>query len=252
MSKHIRLITVHTTPRPEKLEGLKFLVNERLKISQVKLDSGPPSVESEFDEVLSAPFIAGRAMEAIGDGADALVIDCMGDPGLHATREIVRIPVLGPGEVSMHMAAMLGHKFSVVTIMDRLRPVLENRAKIYGVYDRLASVRAVEVPVLEINTSREKLYGLLAAESLKAVEEDKADVIVLGCTGFFGCDKVIAKALRHSGYDIPVIDPLPATVAMAAGMLDVGLTHSLSTYPLPPVKKHTGYKIPQITKTATS
>lgn len=245
-AKHIRLITPHTTPRPEKLDGLKHLERDDLTFSQVKLGYGPSSIECEYDDVLSAPYIAGRAIEAEADGIDAVVIDCMGDPGLQATREVVRIPVLGAGETALHVAAMLGHAFSVITIMDRVRPILERRVRVYGMAERLASVRAVDVPVLEINDTKEILYGRLSTEALAAVTEDKANVIVLGCTGFLGCAQAVADALKAAGFDIPVIDPLPTAVMVAAGLVDAGLTHSLATYPLPPSKTRTGYAIPTI------
>ncbi|MBW7835951.1 MAG: aspartate/glutamate racemase family protein [Sphingomonadales bacterium] len=249
MTKHIRLITTHTTDMSHKMSGLKHLEREgELMLSQVHLDYGPASIECEFDDVLSSPYIAGRAMEAEADGAHAVIIDCMGDPGLHATREVVRIPVLGAGETSMHVAATLGHKFSVITIMDRVRPILENHAKTYGLYEHIASVRAVEVPVLHISNDKEKLYALLADQSHKAVVEDKADVIVLGCTGFFGCDTYIRNFLLEKDIDAPVIDPLPTTIMVAAGLLEVGLTHSLRTYPKPPIKERTGYQIPNISE----
>ena len=36
-----------------------------------------------------------------------MIIDCMLDPGLPAVREKVTIPVIGPGQTAMHLAAML-------------------------------------------------------------------------------------------------------------------------------------------------
>ncbi|MDA5193245.1 aspartate/glutamate racemase family protein [Govanella unica] len=250
MTKHIRIITTHTTDVSHKMKNLEpFARHKELKFSQVKLDKGPASIECEFDEVLASPYIIGRAMEAEQDMHDpvhAIVIDCVGDPALHAAREAVRIPVLGAGETAMHVAATLGHRFSVVTIMDRVRPILENHMKMYGVYDHCASVRAVEIPVLEINKDHQRLYKLLAEEALKAVEQDKADVIVLGCTGFVGCDKHIKDYLLENGFDVPVVDPLPTTVMVAAALLEASLTHSLKTYPRPPVKLRKGYSIPDI------
>lgn len=247
--KHIRLITPHISPRPEKLEGLEHLRRDDLEFSQVRLDFGPSSIECEYDDALASPYIVGRAMEAEGDGADAVIIDCMGDPGLHAARELVRIPVLGAGETSMHVAAMLGHAFSIITIMDRVRPILERHIRVSGLASRLASTRVVETSVLDINENLPELFARLSEEALIAVTEDKADVILLGCTGFLGCAEAVADALERTGHSIPVIDPLPTTVMFAAGLLDAGLTHSLATYPLPPHKARTGYAIPNFSIT---
>jgi len=62
----------------------------------------------------------------------------------------VRIPALGPAETALHAAAMLGHRFGVITVLKRLRVQLKNHAKLYGVHEKFASVRSVEIPVLKI------------------------------------------------------------------------------------------------------
>jgi allantoin racemase len=247
--KHIRIITPHTTPRPAKLDemaGLDALAG--IIFSQVGLDFGPASIEGAFDDVLCSPYVVGRCIEAERDGVDAVIIDCMGDPGLEASREAVSIPVLGPGEACMHMAAMLGHRFAVVTILDRVRPILENHAKVYGVYDKLASVRSVDIPVLEIAHDQNKLVQALIAQSVAAIREDKADVIILGCTGFVGVSELLAEGLRERGLPAPVINPLRTTAMLAFAMTSVGLGSSPLCYPGPGRKEIKGYSLPQSSK----
>src|SRR3546814_4706331 len=85
---------------------------------------------------------------------DAVIIDCMGDPGLKAAREVVSIPVLGPSETAMHLAAMLGHRFSIVTVLDSVVPMIDNLAKLYGMADKLASIRVIDIPVLDLESDR--------------------------------------------------------------------------------------------------
>jgi allantoin racemase len=241
MTKHIRIITPHTTPRPGKLDelaGLELMAD--LKFSHVGLESGPASIESAFDEALCAPYVVGRCIEAVQDGVDAVIIDCMGDPGLEAAREVVKIP----GETSMHVAAMLGHHFGVVTIIDRVRPIFENHAKVYGTFDKLVSVRSVDIPVLEIAHDPEKLVEALITQSVAAIREDKADVIILGCTGFLGVSEKIEAALKERNLPVPVINPLRTTAMMAFALSAAGLTSSLLGYPAPPQKPMKGYVLP--------
>jgi allantoin racemase len=64
------------------------------------------------DEVLAAPGVVDAAIKAEADGAEAVVIDCMLDPGLDAAREAVSIPVIGCGEAAMRAT---GAPFAVVT-----------------------------------------------------------------------------------------------------------------------------------------
>jgi allantoin racemase len=211
-------------------------------VEVVFLDRGPASIESEYEEALAAPDTICKAVEAEADGSDAVIIDCMLDPGLPAVREKVAIPVIGPGLTSMHFAAMLGDRFSVVTIVTRLAPALRRRARAYGLSDRLASVRAIDLPVLELERDQQAAVPLLLEQATLALEQDGADVVVLGCTGMAGLAKAVHKGLGDQGHpEVPVIDPGLAALKQAEVMVDLKLTHSKRTYPLPPRKTLIGF-----------
>lgn len=251
--KNIRIITPITTRGIRTLDDVTPFERADLTISHTEIDIGSPSIESEYDEAMSLPGTIAKAIEAEQEGVDAIVIDCMGDPGLKACREVVSIPVLGPAETSMHLAAMLGLTFSVVTVLDSVKPIFHNLAKIYGVADRMASIRVVNIPVLEIEADLARLNTQLAEAALKAVTEDDAHVIVLGCTGFFGCAEAIHEhLLKKLHMDIPVIDPIPATVLVAAALVDARLTQSKKTYAMPPQKKMIGFTMPPFSKSAAA
>ncbi|ODU70575.1 MAG: hydrogenase expression protein HupH [Novosphingobium sp. SCN 66-18] len=237
----VHLITPVITEGIRTLDDVAPLMRDDLVITQSLLATGPASIECEFDEAMAVPGLVVEAIRAERAGADAIVIDCMGDPGLKAAREVVSIPVLGPAQTAMHLAAMLGHRFSVVTVLDSVVPMIENLAKVYGVDEKLASVRVIDIPVLELETEPERLTTELAQASLAAVEQDGAHAIVLGCTGFLGCAEAIAATLRTHGHVLPVIDPVPATVCMADGMVRAGLAHSKRTYGMPRDKELRGY-----------
>ena len=242
MRKHIRLIspTVEGTRRDPAI--LRLLERPDLEISRVKITRGPASIESAYDDMLAVPDTVARIVEAEREGVHAVIIDCMGDPGLHPAREAVSIPVLGPAETAMHVAAMLGHRFSIVTVLDRCRPLLENQAKIYGVAEKLASVRAVNLPVLELEADADRVRRLLIEKSTKAVVEDGADTIIFGCTGMFGWAETVREGLLAAGHDVPVIDPVPTAIQVAAGLVEVKLSHSKTAYPMPPAKAIAGYE----------
>jgi allantoin racemase len=204
----------------------------------VTISAGPASIENHFDEAFAAPYVAIEAMKAEKDGIDAVVIDCMGDPGLMAAREAVSIPVVGPGEAAMHMAAMMGHRFGCVSILDSVRPIFHMHARVYGIADKLAVVRTINVPVLDIEETLGELPGLLYVEARKAIEEDLVDTIILGCTGFVGvAEKLQRRLLSEAGHDVPVISPLPAAALLAATMVWGNLAHSPHAYPRPNLKK---------------
>lgn len=244
MAKHIRVITPIVSSGVRSLDDIRALEGDGLKVTHSLIDIGPASIECEFDEAMSVPGLLAKGIAAQQEGVDAIVIDCMGDPGMKPLREVLTIPVLGPAETCMHLAAMMGGQFSIITVLESVRPMLENLAKIYGTYEKLASVRVVDIPVLHIGSDAGKLQASLAEQAKIAVEQDGASAIVLGCTGFFGCAEAIAASLKADGHDIPVIDPIPATVQTAAALTRVGLSHSKKTYATPPAKPLIGFDLP--------
>lgn len=219
-----------------------------VECDNVVLGSGPDSIENAFDEAFCAPFVVLKAMEAERDGVEAVVIDCMGDPGLMAAREAVSLPVVGCGEACMHLAGMMGHRFSCISILDSVRPIFTAHAKVYGVADKLASVRSIDVPVLELESlGHEELVEKLYEQSLLAIRTDLADTLILGCTGFVGVADILHRRLADSGYPVPVINPLPTAVLLAAMMVNGGMAHSRQAYRKPNLDKlFKGFEIPKL------
>lgn len=242
----IELITPIVTRGVRTLDDVQALTHRNLRITHSLLDSGPSSIESKFDEALAVPDTLKRAMQAEINGASAIVIDCMGDPGLHACREAVSIPVLGAGQTAMHLANLLGNRFAFITVLDRIRPIIEDLIGAYGIGEKYASFQAVDIPVLDLSDDTEVLNAALVEKALVSIEEDAADVVVLGCTGFLGCAEAMRAALLSAGHEVPVIDPIPATVGIAEALVKVGLSHSKRTYPTPSTKPLKGYELPKV------
>jgi allantoin racemase len=240
---NIRIITPITTHGFASADQFADIIRSDTNLSHVEIDHGPASIESDYDEMLAQPDTVAKIIEAERDGMDAVVINCMGDPGMQAGREAVSIPVIGPCEATMHVASMLGHTFSVITVMESLRPGFENRAKVYGVREKLASVRGVEIPVLDLEADHDRMVQVLTEEAVKCVEEDGAHVMLFGCTGMIGAAQEVEDGLRARGYDsVPVIDSMVWAIKMAEAMADMGLKHSKLSWPLPPAKRIAGYE----------
>ncbi|MBN9016000.1 MAG: aspartate/glutamate racemase family protein [Rhizobiales bacterium] len=237
----VRVLSPITTKGFRRPSDLKALEYDGVVVSHSQIEHGPASIESEYEIAMSVPGTIAKAIEAEREGADAIVIDCMGDPGLRAVREVVSIPVLGPAETAMHIAAMLGHRFSVVTVMRRLRAQFENEAAVYGLSTKMASVRHVDIPVLELEDDLPVTQARLVEQAMIAVEHDGAEAVIFGCTGLLGCASAVRAGLLAKGIDIPVIDPIPTAVSIAAALARVGLSQSKLTYPAPPEKEMVGY-----------
>jgi allantoin racemase len=239
----IRVVTPIITEGFTEAADFERIARGDVTVSHTNLDRGPASIESEFDEALAIPDTIAKIVEAERDGVDAVVIDCMGDPGMNASREATSLLVLGPAQTSMHIAAMLGHSFSIVTVLDAVVPLLENLAKEYGLESKLRSIRSVDIPVLELD-DHARLVRALADESETAIVEDGAHAIVFGCTGMRGCAEGLRRTLTERGYPgIPVIDPVVATFKIAEALTDLGLKPSKRTYPTPREKDVSGFEI---------
>ena len=203
----------------------------------VRIDKGPASIECRYDEVLASVYAVKKVRE-VTDKADAIIINCFGDVAVDAAREVTDVPIIGPGSSSMALAQLLGHNFSVVTVLSRLAPLIDTIAAELGT-TKLKSVRAVDMPVLELE-DRTKTVEKLTKESVKAIEEDRAHVIILGCTGMAGLAEQLKHELADQGYNIPVVDPLIVALKLAEILVDMKTSQSRLTYPPPPEKERTG------------
>jgi allantoin racemase len=211
------------------------------EVEVVFLERGPASIESEYEEVLAAPDIVVKAKKAEARAADAIVVSCILDPGVPAAREQVSVPVLGAAQVSMHVAAMLAPSFSIVTVLDRLIPPLHVLVRRYGLSDQLASIRTIDAPVLDLRQNAPRVLEALVSESMRALDEDNAYAIILGCTALSGMGNIVQEELCQRGFDVPVIDPTLTAIKAAAALVAVGLSHSKLAYPIPPEKLVVGY-----------
>lgn len=220
--------------RREYLERRKklFRLCAGTEIDSVGIEKGPSSIECRYDEILAIPEVVKRVKEAEEEGVDACVINCFGDPGVRASREVANIPVVGPCESSFMVAASLCNKFSVITVLKSVVGIIEENVKLYGISDKLASARAVDIPVLELHTDNESTARALLEEGKKALEEDGAEVLILGCTGMTGMAERLSKELG-----VYVVDPLPTAVKFAETLVNLGLSHSKITFPSPPEKE---------------
>jgi allantoin racemase len=192
---------------------------------------GPASIESMYEEYLSIPATARRAVELEQQGWEALILGCYGDPGLDALRELVSIPVVGPGEATALVAASLGHRFSIITITESVIAPTERQIRNVGVGEKLASVRVVGIPVLELHHDRERTIAATVEQGHKAIKEDRADTLIVGCMSM-GFLEIAEAAGTELG--VPFLNPARVSLKFAEALVGAGLTHSRKAYMVPP------------------
>ncbi len=189
------------------------------KIVAVNPERGPASIQGYYDEALALNGI----MEQIEahEGFDAVVLACFDDTGLDAVRCLSDKPVLGIGEAAYHIASMLSNKFSVVTTLARSVPALEHNLNRYGLATRCARVRSSDVAVLELEDPKSNARAMISAEIAKAIKEDRAEAIVLGCAGM--TDLANALSLEHG---LPVIDGVVSAVGLCETLVRLNVKTS--------------------------
>lgn len=197
---------------------------DEVQLVVINIPHGPDSMESAYDEAIAAPYILQQVVSAETEGCDAVVIDCAADPALRAAREISELPVVSAGEASYHAAMMVAGKFSVITVLPTTANEISDHLKMYGFSSRVASVRSANVPVLALEDEQEAEEHLYAA-ARKAIDEDGAQAIVLGCTGMMAMRDSLEKQLG-----VPVIEPYLAAIQFAASLVRMKLRQSRLSY----------------------
>jgi allantoin racemase len=192
---------------------------------------GPVSIEGYYDEALSVPGLLHVIQTT--PAFDAVIIACFDDTGLDAARCLTDRPVIGIGEAAYHFASMISNKFSVVTTLARSVPALEHNLHRYGLSARCARVRSSEVAVLELEHPGSDACHRISAEIGRAVAEDRAEAIVLGCAGMADLAKDLAAE-----HGLPVLDGVSCAVRMAEAMVGLDLrTSRLGGYAPSPAHK---------------
>jgi allantoin racemase len=211
---------------------LKRFARPDTEISVNCISAGPESIESCYDEVLAGPEIVRQAVEAQRQGFDAVILYCFSDPALDAVRELLTIPVVGPGEASVFTALTLGHRLSIIAVLQETVPRHVVHLQRLGIPpSRVASVRSVGIPVSRLRDDLTRTYAMLLSVAKQCCDEDGAQVIVLGCLGMAGLGMHLQEELG-----VPVVDPAFVAVAWAEFLGLLNLRHSKVAYPHPPAK----------------
>ncbi len=209
------------------------------EVSVIDVPTGPASIESTYEEMLAIPPTLDLIVDCERQGYDAAIIGCFGDPGLEAARELVTMPVVGPCESALLLAAGLGHKFSILTIFDSLIAGQEHLAHRAGVAAKLASVRATNIPVLDLMKDPDFTKSRMIDVATACVKEDRADSFLFGCMtmSFLDMADEISAAVGA-----PAINAGKAALKHAEMLVSMGLSHSKTAWPTP-AKMAAGTKV---------
>src|SRR6201995_3206749 len=158
---------------------------------------GVASVEGSVDEATATLGVIEQVQKGEADGVDGYVIACFGDTGLDAAREVAKGPVVGMTEAALYTAALIAPVFSIVTLPPRTRIFAERVLWHAGLERRCPKVRTIDVNVLDCDDEASVVLEPFIAESRRAILEDNAEAIILGCAGLQ-----------------PLVEPLSATLGV--------------------------------------
>lgn len=177
----------------ERLDYLREIADPGTEVDYTQVEVGPPAIESEADAVLAGPEILRLVREAEADGCDAAIIWCGGDPALGAARELVEMPVIGPGESMTALASTLGRRPC------RIVP---------------------DIPVLEMRRDLEATVSVITSMVEERIERGEGDAFTLGCLALWG----LGRRLREMT-GVPILDGAEASLKMAELTVKLGLRH---------------------------
>ncbi len=233
----IKVINPNTTVSMTEKIGIaaQAVANSGTEIIATSPSMGPVSIEGHYDEALSVVGLLEEIRKGEAEGVDGYVIACFGDPGLLAARELTRRPVVGIAEAAMHAASLISTSFSIVTTLSRTRIIAQHLVENYGMNKFCRNIRSTDIAVLELETDS-NARKIITGECRKALVEDGAEAIVLGCSGMADLAKEISQEIGA-----PVIDGVGTAVKFVEILVCLGLeTSKVGSLAFPISKPYTG------------
>ena len=185
---------------------------------------GASAIDSAAESYLSAVGVMDAVTRLLDAGRldhDAVVLAGFGEHGKDALQEMLTVPVFDIAECAAHIAHLIGRRFSVVTTLARSIAPIEERLMLAGLDAHCVSVRACGVGTAEVDADPTVAVAAIVNEAVRAVSEDGADVICLGCAGMAS---VTAAITEKAG--VPAVDGVAAAVGLAQAVVGLGLSTS--------------------------
>lgn len=211
------------------------MISSGYDVDFVSVKTGAALGDSYHDMLLMDATVYEAGILAEEEGYAAVCIDTVSDSGLYPLRSRLSIPVFGPGMIAFFAACTLGKKFSIISMWEEWYPLYQKTLTEYALWPRLASMRSINTrPDLQelLDGKEEVVFEKIEKESRAAMNEDGADVIVLGSTTMHQSHQYLVEHLP-----IPVINPGVTMYKMCEAFLELGLSHSKKAFPNPEVPK---------------
>jgi len=219
----------NTSVNEEILKSVKEVAAPDVEIDIANITEGSAFIQSRYDLANNAPHVIKLAQKAEKDGYDGVFVTDMDMCGVEASREVINIPIIGGFRANAYTAMMLAQKFSIITILDSVKDLQLDHIRDFGIVNNFASIRVINIPVGELSDKSQAITRVYE-ESLKCIEEDGANAIILGCTGFVDVAKPVQELLKNYGKPVPVLDPNQLAISYLDLLVRNKLIQSRLTY----------------------
>ena len=209
------------------------------QITMLTAAFGVAYIETRFEALIGA-YATAQLVAEHHTGHDAVIVAAFGDPGLTGLREVMTVPVLGMSESALASACLLGHRFSIVAISQRICAWYRETVEANGLIGRLASIRALDKPLVSIGSVQADHQEQLLELCNRVVDEDGAEVIMLAGAPLAG----LARSLKGK-LPVPVVDGVSSAVRHAESLVALAPGQALrGSFAPPPVKPNQGLPEP--------
>jgi len=178
---------------------------------------GTQYVETRYEAAIASHAVL-DCLAANKEACDAAIISAFGDPGLAAAKELMAFPVVGIEEAALLTAYMLGRRYSIICLTERLRTWYIESAREADLDGRLASVRSLNASIPDIMTAKDDFTKALHEICLQTIEHDRAEVVIFGGGPIAG----LARELQ-SQIPVPALDGISCAVRMAEYLVRLGV-----------------------------
>lgn len=212
---------------------------------------GDWAVENQEEFCHSAAQRLPLVREACESGKyNGIVLLGGGEPGFHPAREIGRrhrIPVTACAFSQMHMATLLGTRFSVIDLAENHSSYYASLIFQHRFAERCASIRNLHLPharpgleaAIDLYTQKEQVLAAGTSEmfeaavhqAVTAIEEDGAEVIIFGCSALYWMQPFLEKRLNDMGWEVPVLEGYRCAIELTKVLVNLEQSVSGLAYP---------------------
>lgn len=212
------------------LEAVAPVIPADVQVEVRNLTAGHDCIEGRIDLLHNGYPVVELARAIEREGFRGIWLSDFDMCGVEAAREAIDIPIIGGFPTSAFTALALSQRFSIITILPSTLAMQEGHVPAYGLTESFASIRSIDCPVAQLS-DLDIVVAKTFEAALAAIQQDGAQSILLGCTGFVGVAARVTALLETAlGMYVPVIDPNQAGFSFLLSLVRMNLRPSRACY----------------------